>query len=119
MCGLSRPLLATTPPQVRRVSCDATLEPKRKAYLMQNLFTVRWLVAQQNANEAETQSGEGAEGGGKAQSVSQSSKAQLASQSSQAPPPPPPPEGSAGPGSPSKQTFVLHPSEKVWTCIQP
>eukprot|EP00241_Pyramimonas_parkeae_P000057 CAMPEP_0114229952 /NCGR_PEP_ID=MMETSP0058-20121206/3200_1 /TAXON_ID=36894 /ORGANISM="Pyramimonas parkeae, CCMP726" /LENGTH=1165 /DNA_ID=CAMNT_0001341099 /DNA_START=82 /DNA_END=3581 /DNA_ORIENTATION=+ len=39
---------------VRRVSCDSTLEPKRKAYLMQNLLTVRWLIAQQQASDTNT-----------------------------------------------------------------
>jgi hypothetical protein len=30
-----------------RINRDEGLEPKRKTYLMQNLFTVRWLIAQQ------------------------------------------------------------------------
>ncbi|KAI5083489.1 hypothetical protein GOP47_0003232 [Adiantum capillus-veneris] len=32
---------------VRKVSGDASLDPRRKAYLMQNLLTSRWIVAQQ------------------------------------------------------------------------
>lgn len=33
---------------VRKVSGDTSLDPRRKAYLMQNLMTSRWIVAQQH-----------------------------------------------------------------------
>lgn len=33
--------------EVRRVSQDPTLDPRRKAYLIQNLMTSRWIAAQQ------------------------------------------------------------------------
>ncbi|KAL3695707.1 hypothetical protein R1sor_009783 [Riccia sorocarpa] len=32
---------------IRRVSSDSSLDPRRKAYLIQNLMTSRWIVAQQ------------------------------------------------------------------------
>ncbi|CAM6094029.1 unnamed protein product [Calypogeia fissa] len=32
---------------IRKVSRDSSLDPRRKAYLMQNLMTSRWIVAQQ------------------------------------------------------------------------
>ncbi|KAH7331508.1 hypothetical protein KP509_20G037100 [Ceratopteris richardii] len=37
---------------VRRVSGDSSLDPRQKAYLMQNLLTSRWIVAQQHAPDA-------------------------------------------------------------------
>eukprot|EP00898_Chlorokybus_atmophyticus_P006604 jgi/Chlat1/6945/Chrsp52S06613 len=40
---------------IRRVSNDPLLDPKRKAYLMQNLMASRWIVAQQKHN-AESES---------------------------------------------------------------
>ncbi|KAK9063723.1 hypothetical protein SSX86_017595 [Deinandra increscens subsp. villosa] len=33
--------------EIRKVSRDPTLDPRRKAYLMQNLMTSRWIAAQQ------------------------------------------------------------------------
>ncbi|KAK3247543.1 hypothetical protein CYMTET_42962 [Cymbomonas tetramitiformis] len=38
---------------VRRVQRDQALEPARKSYLIQNLLTTRWVVAQQRATQAE------------------------------------------------------------------
>lgn len=37
---------------VRKVSGDTSLDPRRKAYLMQNLMTSRWIVAQQQLPKA-------------------------------------------------------------------
>eukprot|EP00250_Pteridium_aquilinum_P020433 c24812_g1_i2 orf=124-4074(-) len=37
---------------VRKVSGDRSLDPRRKAYLMQNLLTSRWIVAQQHPPHA-------------------------------------------------------------------
>ncbi|EFJ08658.1 hypothetical protein SELMODRAFT_447967 [Selaginella moellendorffii] len=36
---------------VRKLSTDASLDPRRKAYLMQNLMTCRWMVAQQKLRD--------------------------------------------------------------------
>ncbi|CAM0954074.1 unnamed protein product [Alopecurus aequalis] len=35
--------------EIRKVSQDSTLDPRRKAYLMQNLMTSRWIAAQQKS----------------------------------------------------------------------
>ncbi|KAH6558906.1 hypothetical protein KP509_1Z038300 [Ceratopteris richardii] len=45
---------------VRRVSGDNSLDPRRKAYLMQNLMTSRWIVSQQHPprNSLASSSGE-------------------------------------------------------------
>ncbi|GJP43518.1 hypothetical protein CLOM_g2968 [Closterium sp. NIES-68] len=37
---------------IRRVSNDSSLDPRRKAYLMQNLMTSRWIVAQQQQHKS-------------------------------------------------------------------
>ncbi|CAI5980652.1 unnamed protein product [Closterium sp. NIES-65] len=37
---------------IRRVSSDSSLDPGRKAYLMQNLMTSRWIVAQQQQHKS-------------------------------------------------------------------
>ncbi|KAL6010845.1 hypothetical protein ACLOJK_001287 [Asimina triloba] len=47
--------------EIRRVSRDPTLDPRRKAYLLQNLMTSRWIAAQQKSPKAtvvETTNGE-------------------------------------------------------------
>jgi zinc finger-like protein len=46
---------------IRRVSRDDTLEPQRKAYLMQNLMTSRWIVAQQKVAPSAASGGEGSQ----------------------------------------------------------
>ncbi|GLT43494.1 hypothetical protein SLA2020_174370 [Shorea laevis] len=38
--------------EVRKVSRDSTLDPRRKAYLLQNLMTSRWIAAQQKSPQA-------------------------------------------------------------------
>ncbi|XP_058091480.1 zinc finger protein BRUTUS-like isoform X3 [Magnolia sinica] len=38
--------------EIRKVSRDPTLDPRRKAYLIQNLMTSRWIAAQQKSPEA-------------------------------------------------------------------
>ncbi|KAF9593211.1 hypothetical protein IFM89_020706 [Coptis chinensis] len=38
--------------EIRKVSRDPTLDPRRKAYLIQNLMTSRWIAAQQKLPEA-------------------------------------------------------------------
>ncbi|GFS30555.1 zinc finger protein-like protein [Actinidia rufa] len=40
--------------EIRKVSRDSTLDPRRKAYLIQNLMTSRWIAAQQKLPEART-----------------------------------------------------------------
>ncbi|KAK9105795.1 hypothetical protein Scep_022639 [Stephania cephalantha] len=40
--------------EIRKVSRDSTLDPRRKAYLIQNLMTSRWIAAQQKLPEAGT-----------------------------------------------------------------
>ncbi|GMH27492.1 hypothetical protein Nepgr_029335 [Nepenthes gracilis] len=47
--------------EIRKVSCDASLDPRRKAYLIQNLMTSRWIAAQQKSLQggiSETSNGE-------------------------------------------------------------
>ncbi|WOK93020.1 hypothetical protein Cni_G01712 [Canna indica] len=41
--------------EIRKVSQDPTLDPRRKAYLMQNLMTSRWIAAQQKLPESRTE----------------------------------------------------------------
>ncbi|KAG6475655.1 hypothetical protein ZIOFF_064884 [Zingiber officinale] len=41
--------------EIRKVSRDPTLDPRRKAYLMQNLMTSRWIAAQQKLPQARTE----------------------------------------------------------------
>nr|DAD47569.1 TPA_asm: hypothetical protein HUJ06_017506 [Nelumbo nucifera] len=41
--------------EIRKVSRDSTLDPRRKAYLIQNLMTSRWLAAQQKLPQARTE----------------------------------------------------------------
>ncbi|XVF02261.1 hypothetical protein REPUB_Repub04eG0160800 [Reevesia pubescens] len=38
--------------EIRKVSQDPTLDPRRKAYLIQNLMTSRWIAAQQKSPQA-------------------------------------------------------------------
>ncbi|KAG5521546.1 hypothetical protein RHGRI_033946 [Rhododendron griersonianum] len=38
--------------EIRKVSRDSTLDPRRKAYLIQNLMTSRWIAAQQKLPQA-------------------------------------------------------------------
>ncbi|CAN0876194.1 Zinc finger protein BRUTUS [Linum grandiflorum] len=38
--------------EIRKVSRDSTLDPRRKAYLIQNLMTSRWIAAQQKSIQA-------------------------------------------------------------------
>ncbi|XP_057508284.1 zinc finger protein BRUTUS-like isoform X1 [Actinidia eriantha] len=40
--------------EIRKVSRDSTLDPRRKAYLIQNLMTSRWIAAQQKLPETRT-----------------------------------------------------------------
>ncbi|KAJ6793459.1 zinc finger protein BRUTUS-like [Iris pallida] len=40
--------------EIRKVSRDPTLDPRRKAYLTQNLLTSRWIAAQQKSAEEHT-----------------------------------------------------------------
>ncbi|KAI9169178.1 hypothetical protein LWI28_008239 [Acer negundo] len=47
--------------EIRKVSRDSTLDPRRKAYLIQNLMTSRWIAAQQkllHARDGESSNGE-------------------------------------------------------------
>ncbi|XP_073108593.1 zinc finger protein BRUTUS isoform X2 [Elaeis guineensis] len=41
--------------EIRKVSRDPTLDPRRKAYLIQNLMTSRWIAAQQKLLQAKTE----------------------------------------------------------------
>ncbi|KAK4423546.1 Zinc finger protein BRUTUS [Sesamum alatum] len=43
--------------EIRKVSCDSTLDPRRKAYLLQNLMTSRWIASQQSKTD-ETEDGD-------------------------------------------------------------
>ncbi|XP_020264959.1 zinc finger protein BRUTUS [Asparagus officinalis] len=47
--------------EIRNVSRDPTLDPRRKAYLIQNLMTSRWIAAQQKLPQASKE--EGTDGG--------------------------------------------------------
>ncbi|KAI4357786.1 hypothetical protein L6164_001712 [Bauhinia variegata] len=38
--------------EIRKVSRDSTLDPRRKAYLIQNLMTSRWIASQQKSSQA-------------------------------------------------------------------
>ncbi|KDP29444.1 hypothetical protein JCGZ_18365 [Jatropha curcas] len=40
--------------EIRKVSRDSSLDPRRKAYLIQNLMTSRWIAAQQKSPHART-----------------------------------------------------------------
>ncbi|KAF9677368.1 hypothetical protein SADUNF_Sadunf08G0100400 [Salix dunnii] len=40
--------------EIRKVSRDSTLDPRRKAYLIQNLMTSRWIASQQKSLQART-----------------------------------------------------------------
>ncbi|PKU61987.1 zinc finger protein BRUTUS-like [Dendrobium catenatum] len=44
--------------EIRKVSSDPTLDPRRKAYLIQNLMTSRWIAAQQKLPQAKKGDGE-------------------------------------------------------------
>nr|GEV65522.1 hemerythrin/HHE cation-binding motif-containing protein [Tanacetum cinerariifolium] len=51
--------------EIRKVSRDPTLDPRRKAYLIQNLMTSRWIAAQQKlpqGRKSETSDVEGSHG---------------------------------------------------------
>ncbi|XP_010274617.1 PREDICTED: uncharacterized protein LOC104609887 [Nelumbo nucifera] len=41
--------------EIRKVSQDSTLDPRRKAYLIQNLMTSRWIAAQQKLPQERTE----------------------------------------------------------------
>ncbi|KAG0495088.1 hypothetical protein HPP92_006082 [Vanilla planifolia] len=41
--------------EIRKVSRDPTLDPRRKAYLIQNLMTSRWIAAQQKKPQTKTE----------------------------------------------------------------
>ncbi|CAD5165963.1 unnamed protein product [Musa acuminata subsp. malaccensis] len=41
--------------EIRKVSRDPTIDPRRKAYLIQNLMTSRWIAAQQKLPQARTE----------------------------------------------------------------
>ncbi|KAF3339714.1 RING finger protein C2F3.16 [Carex littledalei] len=45
--------------EIRKVSRDPTLDPRRKAYLIQSLMTSRWIAAQQKMPERKTEEGDG------------------------------------------------------------
>ncbi|KAK8933786.1 hypothetical protein KSP39_PZI016072 [Platanthera zijinensis] len=45
--------------EIRKVSRDPTLDPRRKAYLIQNLMTSRWIAAQQKLPQAEKEDSKG------------------------------------------------------------
>ncbi|KAI5056021.1 hypothetical protein GOP47_0029542 [Adiantum capillus-veneris] len=47
---------------VRKVSGDTSLDPRRKAYLMQNLMTSRWIVTQQHPSQTLLASSSGEHG---------------------------------------------------------
>ncbi|KAL0430160.1 UNVERIFIED_CONTAM: Zinc finger protein BRUTUS [Sesamum radiatum] len=40
--------------EIRKVSRDSTLDPRRKAYLIQNLMTSRWIASQQKYSQSRT-----------------------------------------------------------------
>ncbi|OWM86304.1 hypothetical protein CDL15_Pgr011128 [Punica granatum] len=42
--------------EIRKVSRDSSLDPRRKAYLLQNLMTSRWIAAQQKTTQAAAES---------------------------------------------------------------
>nr|CAD1834689.1 unnamed protein product [Ananas comosus var. bracteatus] len=48
--------------EIRKVSRDPTLDPRRKAYLIQNLMTSRWIAAQQKLPHTRTGESNGGEG---------------------------------------------------------
>ncbi|PIN00651.1 Zn-finger protein [Handroanthus impetiginosus] len=47
--------------EIRKVSRDSTLDPRRKAYLIQNLMTSRWIASQQKFSESRTHEAEDGE----------------------------------------------------------
>lgn len=47
--------------EIRKVSRDSTLDPRRKAYLLQNLMTSRWIAAQQKSPQASANGGSNGE----------------------------------------------------------
>ncbi|XP_010906998.2 zinc finger protein BRUTUS isoform X1 [Elaeis guineensis] len=47
--------------EIRKVSRDPTLDPRRKAYLIQNLMTSRWIAAQQKLLQPRTEETTGGE----------------------------------------------------------
>ncbi|KAI3453049.1 hypothetical protein Pfo_009712 [Paulownia fortunei] len=47
--------------EIRKVSCDSTLDPRRKAYLIQNLLTSRWIASQQKFSQSRTNKAEDGE----------------------------------------------------------
>ncbi|KAJ3670660.1 hypothetical protein LUZ60_008086 [Juncus effusus] len=58
--------------EVRRLSRDTTLDPRRKAYLIQNLMTSRWIAAQQKIPQEESETNEPQNSEGKIQGHSPS-----------------------------------------------
>ncbi|XP_057416206.1 zinc finger protein BRUTUS-like isoform X2 [Lotus japonicus] len=47
--------------EIRKVYRDSTLDPRRKAYLVQNLMTSRWIAAQQKSPKAPSEGSSGVE----------------------------------------------------------
>ncbi|KAK4484224.1 hypothetical protein RD792_011447 [Penstemon davidsonii] len=47
--------------EIRKVSRDSTLDPRRKAYLIQNLMTSRWIASQQKFSQSRTSKADDAE----------------------------------------------------------
>ncbi|CAB4265061.1 unnamed protein product [Prunus armeniaca] len=47
--------------EIRKVSRDSTLDPRRKAYLIQNLMTSRWIASQQKSPQASAVEGSNGE----------------------------------------------------------
>lgn len=45
--------------EIRKVSRDSTLDPRRKAYLIQNLLTSRWIASQQKSSQSRTSKDDG------------------------------------------------------------
>ncbi|KAL3654431.1 hypothetical protein CASFOL_004112 [Castilleja foliolosa] len=47
--------------EIRKVSRDSSLDPRRKAYLIQNLMTSRWIASQQKISQSGTSNGDDSE----------------------------------------------------------
>ncbi|XP_051144695.1 zinc finger protein BRUTUS-like [Andrographis paniculata] len=47
--------------EIRKDSSDSTLDPRRKAYLLQNLMTSRWIASQQKISQSRNNTAEGEE----------------------------------------------------------
>jgi zinc finger-like protein len=93
---------------VRRVSADASLEPQRKAYLIQNLMASRYIVAQQRRMASTPRSGSAAATPTAAHAPAASEPPPPPQQQQpqpqpqpQLPPPPPPQPASSAPPAPA------------------